>query len=245
MSKGGPCATHLSAAITQARIDGLFSVQRTQEIVLLRKQDQSIRAIARELGRTPATISRALRHNAATRSRGLAYRASTAQRHTKRAARRPRSCPNDAPQRYIKGASRVLSRHRMGLTYPVHSKMDGSTSGGRRRHRRGASVWSPEQITRHLPLDYPGGQSHASQSLCVQRPQRAVSRADHQAGEHGRRTSRRSTLRAAHHKYTKRAYVPWVRTVFLPSTPTRYPRLPNIVPDSLKITCTPAPTMCS
>ncbi|GAA6527842.1 hypothetical protein IDVR_36420 [Intrasporangium sp. DVR] len=55
------------------------SFAEREEIALLRAQDQGVREIARQLGRSPSTISRELRRNAATRSGNLTYRAGVAQ----------------------------------------------------------------------------------------------------------------------------------------------------------------------
>src|SRR3954451_6928187 len=50
-----------------------------EEIALLRAEGKGVRAIARDLGRSPSTISRELRRNAATRGGKLEYRGSVAQ----------------------------------------------------------------------------------------------------------------------------------------------------------------------
>ena len=61
-----------------------------EEIALLRAQGLGVRAIAREIGRSPSTVSRELRRNAATRGAKLEYRAGVAQWKAELAARRPR-----------------------------------------------------------------------------------------------------------------------------------------------------------
>src|SRR4051794_41874466 len=67
-----------------------LSFAEREEIALLRAQGQSMREVARQIGRAASTISRELRRNAATRSGGLEDRASTAQWHAQRSARRPK-----------------------------------------------------------------------------------------------------------------------------------------------------------
>ena len=57
-----------------------------EEIAILCARGAGVRAIARELGRSPSTISRELRRNASTRTYRLEYRASTAQWRLHRSA---------------------------------------------------------------------------------------------------------------------------------------------------------------
>ena len=72
-------------------LSGLYlSLSEREEIALLRVQGNSMRGIARQLGRAASTISRELRRNAATRGGGLEYRATMAQWHAERAAHRPK-----------------------------------------------------------------------------------------------------------------------------------------------------------
>ena len=87
-----------------------------EEIALLRVQGLGVRAIAREIGRSPSTVSRELRRNAATRGAKLEYRAGVAQWKAELAARRPRPAKlvvNDRLRDYVL-ASLVLSTQRMG-----------------------------------------------------------------------------------------------------------------------------------
>ncbi|MGY3436807.1 MULTISPECIES: IS30 family transposase [unclassified Marinovum] len=129
-----------------------------EEIALCRAQGLGVNAIARKIGRAASTISRELRRNAATRSGGFEYRATTAQWHADRAARRPKTTK--------------LARHDM-LRHYVEERLSGQIAGPdgdvvagptvrwtkrrsvRRQHRKWALAWSPEQIARRLPLDYP------------------------------------------------------------------------------------------
>jgi len=99
-----------------------------------------------------------LRRNSATRSGGFEYRATTAQWHANRAAKRPKTtklAQNSALRQYVE------DRLSGDVTGP-----DGDVASGpnvvwtkrrsvRRQHRRWATAWSPEQIARRLPLDYP------------------------------------------------------------------------------------------
>ena len=133
-----------------------------EEIALLRAQGLGVRAIAREIGRSPSTVSRELRRNAATRGAKLEYRAGVAQWKAELAARRPRPAKlavNDRLRNYVQDR----------LAGVVHAA-DGSVVGpptvtwkGRNRPRRQdrvwASAWSPEQISNRLPIDFPDDES--------------------------------------------------------------------------------------
>src|SRR6201994_4360747 len=135
-----------------------LSFAEREEIALLRVQGCSTREVARRLGRAASTISRELRRNAATRSGGLAYRATTAQWHAERSARRPKQAKlalNPALRTYVE-------RRLAGVVVaPGGASVSGPAVGwkgrrhGPRKPRRGASAWSPEQIARRLPLDFP------------------------------------------------------------------------------------------
>jgi transposase, IS30 family len=69
--------------------DRRLSFAEREEIALLRAQGLGVRAIARDIGRDPATVSRELRRCARTVPR-RGYRASTAQADADRLARRPK-----------------------------------------------------------------------------------------------------------------------------------------------------------
>lgn len=77
---GGMPPTHLAPS---AKLSGsrYLTFSEREDIALELAKDQSIRSIARKLGRSPSTISREVRRNAATRGVTLDYRASTAQWH--------------------------------------------------------------------------------------------------------------------------------------------------------------------
>lgn len=154
---GGMPPTHLASSAPAVSTRYLSFAEREQ-LALLRAQQLGVRECARRLGRSPSTVSRELRRNAATRSGGFNYRATTAQWHADRAARRPKAA--------------ALATHPQLRQY-VHDRLAGviatpdgaSVTGpavpwkgrrhGRRQHRRWGRAWSPEQIARRLPLDYP------------------------------------------------------------------------------------------
>jgi IS30 family transposase len=135
-----------------------LSFAEREEIALRRVQGDSMQEIARRLGRTASTISRELRRNAATRSGGLEYRATTAHWHAERAARRPKPAKlarNTALRTYVEERLAGVIVAPGGV--PVHSP---AVSWKGRRHgprqdRRWAKAWSPEQIARRLPVDFP------------------------------------------------------------------------------------------
>ena len=135
-----------------------LSFAEREELALLRAWGCGVRETARRLGRAASTISRELRRNAATRSGGLAYRATTAQWHAERAARRPKPTKlavNAALRRYVQErlAGEVGGPGRAAVRGPVVPWK--GRRHGRRRPRRWATAWSPEQIARRLRLDFP------------------------------------------------------------------------------------------
>ena len=110
------------------------------------------------LGRTASTISRELRRNAATRGGELAYRATTVQWHAERAARRPKSAKlagNAALRTYVEErlAGSVIASS--GAPVPGPAVSWKGRRHGPRKERRWANAWSPEQIARRLPVDFP------------------------------------------------------------------------------------------
>ena len=135
-----------------------LSFEEREEIALLRVQGRGVRDIARRLGRAPSTISRELRRNAATRHGGFEYRATTAQWHADRAARRPKPAKlttNEALRRYVQErlAGQVIAPG--GEAIPGPSVPWKGRRRGARQARRWAAAWSPEQISRRLPFDFP------------------------------------------------------------------------------------------
>ncbi len=135
-----------------------LSFSEREEIALLRVRGAGVREIARRLQRSPSTISRELRRNAATRSGSLDYRATTAQWHADRRARRPKPAKlatNEALRRYVQ------ERLAGAVTAPDGASVAGpevdwiGRRHGRRKDRRWARSWSPEQIAHRLPVEFP------------------------------------------------------------------------------------------
>jgi transposase, IS30 family len=133
-----------------------------EEIALLRAGGCGVREIARRLGRSPSTISRELRRNAATRGGRLEYRASTAQWHADQRARRPKPAKlavNAELRRYVQ------DRLSGAVERPDGGAVDGpevtwiGRRHGRRKDRRWARSWSPEQISGRLRRDFPDDES--------------------------------------------------------------------------------------
>ena len=117
-----------------------------------------MREVARRLGRAASTISRELRRNAATRSGGLEYRATTAQWHAERSARRPKQAKlalNAALRTYVEERLAGLVIARSGAPVPGPAVRWKARRHGPRQYRRWANAWSPEQIARRLPVDFP------------------------------------------------------------------------------------------
>src|SRR6185437_7615201 len=135
-----------------------LSFAEREEIALLRAQGCSMQAVARRLGRAASTISRELRRNAATRNGGLEYRATTAQWHAERAARRPKPTKlalNAALRTYVEErlAGAVVAPD--GAAVPGPTVVWKGRRHGPRQDRQWANAWSPEQIARRLPVDFP------------------------------------------------------------------------------------------
>jgi IS30 family transposase len=150
-------------SVTLAPASGRYlAFTEREEIAVLRARGCGVREIARVLGRSPSTISRELRRNAATRGGGLEYRASTAQWHAERRARRPKPAKlavNPELRRYVQ------DRLSGAVERPDGVAVDGpqvkwiGRRHGRRKDRRRARSWSPEQISNRLRLDFPDDES--------------------------------------------------------------------------------------
>src|SRR3954454_14664505 len=135
-----------------------LSFAEREEIALLHAQSCSMQEVARRLGRAASTISRELRRNAATRSGGLEYRATTAQWHAERAARRPKLAKlalNAALRTYVEERLAGVIVAPSGAAVPGPTVAWKSRRHGQRQDRRWARAWSPEQIARRLPIDFP------------------------------------------------------------------------------------------
>jgi IS30 family transposase len=141
------------------------SFAEREEIARLRVQGYSMQEVARRLGRAASTISRELRRNAAPRSGRLDYRATTAHWHAERAARRPKQA-----KLAHNGTLRADVEERLAgvVVAPNGAPVPGPTvcwngrRHGPRQERRWAHAWSPEQIARRLPVDFPG-----DETMCI------------------------------------------------------------------------------
>jgi len=139
-----------------------LSFAEREEIAILRARGRGVREIARRLDRSPSTISRGLRRNAATRGGKLEYRATTAQWHADVRARRPKSAKlavNAELRAYVRDrlAGRVSRRDGVAVKGPEVAWI--GRRHGRRKDRRWARSWSPEQISNRLRLDFPDDES--------------------------------------------------------------------------------------
>jgi len=135
-----------------------LSFSEREEIALLRAQNCGVREIARRLGRSPSTISRELRRNAASRGGTLQYRATVAQWKAEKAAERPKVAKlaqNTQLQAYVQDRLSGVVRDVRGKPIPGPNVPWKGRRHGRRADRRWGTSWSPEQISRRLPLDFP------------------------------------------------------------------------------------------
>src|SRR3954469_21918326 len=149
--------------ISLAPLSGRYlSLAEREEIAILHAQRVGVREIARRLGRSASTISRELRRNASTRTYRLEYRASVAQWHAERRARRPKVAKLLANERLrswvqdrLSGAVQLPDGRTVGPRGPAWS--------GRNKPHRGdrqwVQAWSPEQISKRLPLHFPDDES--------------------------------------------------------------------------------------
>jgi len=129
-----------------------------EEIALLRAEGMGVREIARWLGRSPSTISRELRRNAATRGGKLEYRASVAQWHAELRARRPKPAKlavNDRLRDYVQERLAGEVQRPDGASVAGPQVPWKGRRHGRRKDRRWAQAWSPEQISGRLAIDFP------------------------------------------------------------------------------------------
>ncbi len=142
-----------------------LSLTEREEIALLLVQGHSVCEMARRLGRAASTVSREIRRNAATHIGNFEYRATTAQWHAERAARRPKVVKLAAHD-----TLRCWVEDRLSGTVakPGDKPVTGPTVSwkgrrhGPRQNRRWSKAWSPEQIARRLPIDFPD-----DHSICI------------------------------------------------------------------------------
>ena len=135
-----------------------LSFAEREEIAILRAPEVGVRETARQLGRSPSTISRELRRNAATRGGRLEYRATTAQWHADRRAERPKVAKLAANQRLRSYVHQRLAgeiRRPNGIAVSGPEVRWIGRRHGRRKDRRWAHCWSPEQIAGRLSVDFP------------------------------------------------------------------------------------------
>src|SRR6266516_2268554 len=146
-------------SISLAPLSGRYlSFVEREELAILRAQHAGVRQIARRLGRDPSTISRELRRNAATRGGRLDYRATTAQWHADRRARRPKVAKlaaNDRLRQYVQDRLAGTVAAADGTPVPGPQVRWIGRRHGRRKDRRWASAWSPQQIANRLRVDFP------------------------------------------------------------------------------------------
>lgn len=134
------------------------SFAEREELALLRAQGLGVRAIAREMGRTPSTISRELRRNAATRGGKLEYRATVAHWKAQMAAKRPKPAKlttNPQLHEYVRERLSGERKRPDGTPSPGPSTTWNGLNKPHRADRRWATAWSPEQISRRLVVDFP------------------------------------------------------------------------------------------
>ncbi len=150
-------------SVTLAATSGRYlSFAEREEIALSRAEGRGMREIARRIGRAPSTVSRELRRNAATRAGRLDYRATTAQWHADRRARRPKRAKlavNPRLRAYVQDrlAGTVQRPDGVAVAGPAVAWI--GRRCGRRKDRRWARAWSPEQISSRLRLDFADDES--------------------------------------------------------------------------------------
>jgi IS30 family transposase len=149
--------------VTVAPLSGRYlSFAEREEVALLRAQKLGVREIARRIGRSPSTISRELRRNAGTRSGSLTYRASIAQWHADRRGRRPKPAKlatNPELRRYVQDRLSGAVERPDGIAVDGPRVAWVGRRHGRRKDRRWAKSWSPEQISHRLRMDFPDDES--------------------------------------------------------------------------------------
>jgi IS30 family transposase len=149
--------------VTLAPLSGRYlSFAEREEIALLRAQGIGIRGIARRIGRSPSTVSRELRRNAATRGGKLEYRASVAQWKAEMISRRPKTAKlavNDQLREYVQQRLSGEIRRPDGTVAGPQTPAWKGRNKPRRKDRRWATAWSPEQISARLKVEFPDDES--------------------------------------------------------------------------------------
>jgi transposase, IS30 family len=150
-------------SVSLAPLSGRYlSFAEREEIAILNGQNLGVRSIAQRIRRSPSTISRELRRNAATRAGGLEYRATTAQWHSDQRARRPRAAKlalNEALRHYVQSRLAGMVSSTNGKDVPGPAVHWNGRRHGRRKERRWATSWSPEQIANRIRVDFPEDES--------------------------------------------------------------------------------------
>ena len=139
-----------------------LSLAEREEIALLSVQGVGVRDIARRLGRSPSTISRELRRNVATRGGKLEYRATVAQWKAEMLARRPKVAKlpvNDRLREYVQARLSGEVRRSDGTVAGPQTPAWKGRNKPRRKDRRWATAWSPEQISARLKIEFPDDES--------------------------------------------------------------------------------------
>ena len=140
-----------------------LSFREREEIAILKAQQVGVRAIARQLERSPSTISRELRRNAATPGGKLEYRASVAQWKAELLAERPKTAKlvnNEQLRDYVQ--ERLSGQVRLPDGTPVRGPTTTPWKGRGKPHRQDrpwVCAWSPEQISQRLKVDFPEDES--------------------------------------------------------------------------------------
>src|SRR3982075_3242346 len=154
---GGMPPTHFSQS--SKPLSGRYlSFSEREEIAIVRAQGNGGRGIARLLDRPACTISRELRRNAARRHGAPEYRATTAQWHADRSARRPKPAKlavNPMLRDYVQDRLAGMIARPDGSPLVGPKVVWKGRRAVHRQHRRWATAWSPEQISRRLRLDFP------------------------------------------------------------------------------------------
>jgi IS30 family transposase len=149
--------------VTLAPLSGRYlCFAEREEIALLRAQGIGIREIARRIGRSPSTVSRELRRNAATRGGKLEYRASVAQWKAEMISRRPKTAKlaiNDQLREYVQQRLSGEIRRPDGTVAGPQTPAWKGRNKPRRKDRRWATAWSPEQISARLKVEFADDES--------------------------------------------------------------------------------------